>query len=208
MRTIAPSSGIEGQRTAPRRGLIKAAFSRFPTPSHGHHIDFTICCYSNGVDQPTKTTSNTAIDAIKCSKKEKMKNTNRDLLLDLAAKFPDIKKLPHFPTILERMPDDAAIAIMDAEFEASMAAIDELLTNSSLEDIGETVSDIPPQSSTPIVTPSPYITGTQHISIRLRGMIVAAFKARALATGTKYQTLINRTLQSAVASWVIPGSHL
>jgi len=61
--------------------------------------------------------------------------------------------------------------------------------------------------SKPTAPAKPHVTsgsvnGTKPISIRVPNRIIRAFKARAAATGTSYQTLMNRALKSAADGFV------
>jgi hypothetical protein len=49
--------------------------------------------------------------------------------------------------------------------------------------------------------PEPSVSGTRKISIRLPHYLLARLRREAARTGTKYQTLIARTLRTASAAW-------
>lgn len=64
----------------------------------------------------------------------------------------------------------------------------------------------PPEGST--ISKGVPMCGTQRITIRVPRRVLAAFRARAKSSGTRYQTLIVRTLQSTVSGWATPAPHL
>lgn len=53
------------------------------------------------------------------------------------------------------------------------------------------------------VDPAVPITGTRKVTIRIPNRIIALCKGRARLTGTKYQTLIIRILNTASREWAI-----
>jgi len=67
------------------------------------------------------------------------------------------------------------------------------------------IAALPPPDITPDTTaaptPAPSATKTRRISLRVPAALLTRYQNRARLTGTRYQTLINRVLKSAAASW-------
>lgn len=59
----------------------------------------------------------------------------------------------------------------------------------------------PPASSDPAPSPEPLLTGTKKITIRLPNRLLAAYRTQAKRSGTRYQTLMVRTLNTASRDW-------
>lgn len=127
-----------------------------------------------------------------------MKNTNKAFLRDLASRFPDIEKIPQIQNIVDRVLDDATLAVMEAEFDADMEATGELIIDDGVEDLE---SAMPSASTAPSPAPAPCRTGTQHISIRIPVAVLTACKMQAHKRCLGYQTLINRILKQATSEW-------
>lgn len=127
-----------------------------------------------------------------------MHNKTQLDLQEMIEKFPALQKLPELQVMVDRMPADHELAAMTAQFEADMAAV-------LMEEIIFDFSDIDAAGSdtAKIVhpVPAPSATKSQRTTIRIPGAVLAGFKAQALATGTRYQTLMIRTLRTASASW-------
>ena len=112
---------------------------------------------------------------------------------------------------LRRWRERRAAQIQEVTHQGSQTAFEADLKASSTLEIDLSCEDFDP---TELITPVPATsmtaplcaTGSRHISIRVPARLLAAYKAR--ATGTKYQTLIIRTLKSEMASWDIAESPL
>lgn len=98
-----------------------------------------------------------------------------------------------------------AVADLPVEFtDIEVQAMDEELTEetqrSLLFDFDTAPAPEPRDSGSAAVT-TQVPSKSQHTTIRIPAPVLAALKARAKATGTKYQTLLIRTLKAASASW-------
>lgn len=117
-----------------------------------------------------------------------------------------IPGLPNLDFMLERMPSDEefqktlaeSYADIEAEFQAGMM-------NLELDDIGATS---PGAHEAHRAVPSPCLTKSKRISLRVPEPVLAACRAQAKKKGLKYQTLINRTLRAAMTGWATPAPHV
>jgi predicted DNA binding CopG/RHH family protein len=122
-------------------------------------------------------------------------------MLMMMAKIPGLSGLD-IP--IERLPTDAEfsaisadlMAAMDAEFQA------EIVFDYDAIDAKRAMNDAALRSMLPVD-----LSSSKRITVRIPTKVLAAVRVRAKATGTKYQTLLNRTLSSAVAGWEVPASH-
>ena len=60
---------------------------------------------------------------------------------------------------------------------------------------------LPPTPVLGAAAPAVAVTGTRKVTIRIPNRIVASCRAKAARTGTRYQTLIVRTLNAATRAW-------
>lgn len=119
-------------------------------------------------------------------------------ILNAMAKIPGVRDLD-IP--VEDIPDAAEFDALTAKFHAYLDASLQAGWGLDLDDIAE----MPPSAREVPGPVSPTSAAKSHrTTIRIPGSVVAACRARALATGTKYQTVIIRTLKTASAGWVIP----
>ena len=107
-----------------------------------------------------------------------------------------VTNLSESPLELAKMDEEAAAfdAFLDKEYQATQALLDlrsNLVLNFDLAPVPTPViSDaLPPTAQV--------LTGTRKITIRLPNRLLAAYKTQAERTGTRYQTLITRTLNTA-----------
>lgn len=136
-----------------------------------------------------------------------MKNKNDDFMRELMQKMSRLNSKSVMADLMKRAPDDPeAVAKMLADVEANLGGLGELEVD--LETDGDDVTALPPYSAPTHKPAASCATGTKHTTIRLSNRVRAAFEVRARATGIGYQTLINRTLKAAMASWDTPGSPL
>lgn len=141
-----------------------------------------------------------------------MKTKNEDFLTELMSKMSKLNNKSVAADLMARAPDDTvAVEKMLAETVAELDTMNEEL-DMELDIEDADMMELPPcDAPAPAAAsrPTPHsVTGSEHITIRLCSRVLAAYRMRARATGTKYQTLINRTLLSSMASWKTPGSHL
>ena len=136
------------------------------------------------------------------------KNEEQDMhneklrLLEMLANIPGIGGLD-IP--IERLPTDAEFSAMcsemtaklDAEFQA------EIVFDYDAIDAKRAANDASMRSREPVD-----LSSSKRVTVRVPSKVLAAIRARAKASGTKYQTLLNRTLKSAVAAWEPLPSHL
>lgn len=87
------------------------------------------------------------------------------------------------------MDDLQHTSFLDIEFDTSPLQIEPLQLAAA--PTVAMAAHIPPQT----------LTGTQKISIRVPAVILAAFKARARATGSLYQSQIIKALSATVRAW-------
>lgn len=139
-------------------------------------------------------------------KENKMKNTNREFLLDAIADFPELKNLPHMDELIARQIDDATFAPMEAAFMAEMDAHNPKASDLVYE-AAAAIKATPDKApaTTPAPTPS---SKTRPITIRVSGAVIDAYRGRAREKGTAYQTLINRILKMALLTWPISVAPL
>ena len=128
-----------------------------------------------------------------------MKNTNRDVLLDMKSKYRELSSIPLLDEIIARQVDDATMAQMESEFMAELELSD-------LEELDLTTEVVtrkapPARKASASAAMPPPSTKTKLVSIRLPGVILSALRLQAMAKGTGYQTLINRELALAVKRW-------
>ena len=101
---------------------------------------------------------------------------------------------------LSELPADFDFEVPEIQFDVGIMSPmkDEIALD--LDDDYEPTSPLPSRSPT---SPLPTVStrGSRKISIRVPNRIVDALKAKAKASGTKYQTLINRALKAAAAAW-------
>lgn len=121
-------------------------------------------------------------------------------LLALMAKIPGLRDL-NIPIM--DLPSEAEFAEslewMDAKFNADFSkGFDIVLSDVKSAAPGEGFSH-PAEE---------YMSGSQRITIRIPSRVLKALKTRAKSKCIKYQTLINRTLQSAVKEWESSSSHV
>lgn len=117
-----------------------------------------------------------------------------------------IPGLPNLDFMLERLPSDEefektlaeSYAEIEAEFQAGIINLDR-------DDIDAT-SPGAHEAHRPV--PSPCLTKSKRISIRVPGPVLAACRTQAKKKGLKYQTLINRTLRAAMTGWATPAPHV
>jgi predicted DNA binding CopG/RHH family protein len=86
----------------------------------------------------------------------------------------------------------------------AMAMADEPLPefNVDLSDLDYDLNAITPPPAKPVTTPvTPACSGRKKISLRLPYSVLKAFSDKAEATGTRYQTLITKTLKDASSGW-------
>lgn len=95
---------------------------------------------------------------------------------------------------------DLPVEFTDIEVQAMDEELAEETQRSLLFDFG-TVPAPENKDSAPVTVTTPVPSRTQHTTIRLPAPVLAAYKAKARATGTKYQTLIVRTLRAVSTSW-------
>lgn len=116
-------------------------------------------------------------------------------ILNAMAKIPGLRDLD-IP--VEDIPDAAEFEAMNIELHAQLDAILQAELELNLDDMPE----MPPSTheTRPPISPTCAVK-SHRTTIRIPGPVLTACKARALATGTKYQTLIIRTLKTASASW-------
>jgi predicted DNA binding CopG/RHH family protein len=120
-----------------------------------------------------------------------------------SAKIPG---LPNLDFVVAGMPSDEeftktlaeSAADIEAEFQAGLLNLD-------LNDIGASAPGAY-EGHRPV--PSPCLTKSKRISLRVPSPVLAACRAQAKLRGTKYQTFINRMLREAAASWVAPDPHV
>jgi uncharacterized protein (DUF4415 family) len=108
------------------------------------------------------------------------------------AKIPGLRSLV-IP--VENIPDDAEFEALHAEFDAQMELEHQAL--SAFNPAANVPTSTP--ESEPRATPAaPTSTRpSQQTTIRIPTVVLAAYKAKARATGTPYQTLMNRALRAA-----------
>jgi uncharacterized protein (DUF4415 family) len=136
---------------------------------------------------------------IEIEKRIKMKNTNREFLLDAIKDFPELKNLPHMDELIAHQLDDATLARLEAEFEAEMDANPP--KDSDLFREANNAS-MPAPRKTPAAAPAPTPSSkTRPITIRVPDAVIVAYRGRARENGTAYQTLINRILKIALLTW-------
>lgn len=136
---------------------------------------------------------------IEIEKRIKMKNTNREFLLDAIKDFPELKNLPHMDELIAHQLDDATLARLEAEFEAEMDANPP--KDSDLFREANNAS-MPAPRKTPAAAPAPTPSSkTRPITIRVPDAVIVAYRGRARENGTAYQTLINRILKTALLTW-------
>ena len=70
-----------------------------------------------------------------------------------------------------------------------------------LEPIENDFDALPPSPARSAVEPGVAVTGTRKVTIRIPNRTLASCMAKAARTGTKYQTLIVRTLNTASRDW-------
>ncbi len=70
-----------------------------------------------------------------------------------------------------------------------------------LEPIEIDFDDFLPSAMRSAAEPALSVTGTRKVTIRIPNRIVASCRAKAARTGTRYQTLIVRTLNAASRAW-------
>lgn len=117
-----------------------------------------------------------------------------------------IPGLPNLDFMMAGMPSNEefqktlaeSYADIEAEFQSGMM-------NLELDDFDATATGAH-EAHRPV--PSPCLTKSKRISIRVPGPVLAACKAQAKLRGTKYQTLINRALRAAMAGWATPAPHV
>jgi uncharacterized protein (DUF4415 family) len=108
------------------------------------------------------------------------------------AKIPGLRSLV-IP--VENIPDDAEFEALYAEFDAQMALEHQAM---SAFNPGADVTTSTPGSEPKMTPPAPAATKrSQKTTIRIPAAVLAAFKAKAEATSTPYQTLMNRALRAA-----------
>jgi uncharacterized protein (DUF4415 family) len=86
----------------------------------------------------------------------------------------------------------------------AMAMVDEPLPEFHFDpsDLDYDFTAKPPPPAKPVTTPvTPACSGRKKISLRLPNAVLKAFNDRAQATGTRYQTLITKTLREASSGW-------
>ena len=116
-------------------------------------------------------------------------------ILTAMAKVPGLKDLS---ILVENIPDAAEFDALNAEFQADMEA-----TFAAEWELGfDEVHEIPARIDlAPLADHAVHGTKSQRTTIRIPGAVRAAFKARALAMGTRYQTLMIRELRAASERW-------
>ncbi len=98
------------------------------------------------------------------------------------------------------------LAILDLAMEASHLELPDYIFDFDSSDID--LSALPPPLASVLgKKPVPHamtlpVSGTHPINIRVPARVVRAFKLRALATGTSYQTLMNRAMAAAAKDFV------
>ena len=76
-----------------------------------------------------------------------------------------------------------------------------------LEPLEMDFDTLPPTSVRSAAEPGVPVTGTRKITIRIPNRILASCRAKAHRTGTRYQTLIVRTLNTASTGWDTQGGY-
>ena len=124
------------------------------------------------------------------------------LLLEMLANVPGIGGLD-IP--IEKLPTDAEFSAMCSEMNAKLDAEfrAEIEFDYDAIDAKRATNDAVMRSML-----SADLSSSKRITIRVPSKVLAAIRARAKASGTKYQTLLNRTLKSAVTGWETCPSHL
>lgn len=99
-----------------------------------------------------------------------------------------------------------------ADFEVPEMAFDSDLLASLDDEIAFDPDDdyapTSPCTSGPSTSLAPVVSapGTKPISLRVENRILDVFKAKAKASGTKYQTLIGRALKATAAAWTMEAA--
>lgn len=127
-----------------------------------------------------------------------MHNETQLDLIEMITRFPALQKLPALRDMVDRMPDDHELAAMTAQFDADMDASIKDSIDFDFSSI-DAAGDCTPEA--PLSVTALSAAKSQHTTIRLPAPVLAALKARAKATGTRYQTLLVRTLKAASTSW-------
>lgn len=120
-----------------------------------------------------------------------MSNEKLTILMAMA-KIPGLRGLV-IP--IENIPDDAEFDALCASFDAQMALEQQAMP--AFNPAADVTASTP--GSEPKMTPPapPTTRPSQKTTIRIPTVVLAAYKAKAKATGTPYQTLMNRALRAA-----------
>lgn len=134
----------------------------------------------------------------------------KKLLRDAMKTIPELKEIPGFRALLDRLPARIDFKADCADFEAIINAdiaaglYDEF--DASL-DMDCDVNGLPPAPTRDEKGPRPSTPSVSDrsrlIAIRIPSSTLSAVKAQAKQKGVKYQTLINRMLKACVDSWKV-----
>ena len=126
-----------------------------------------------------------------------MKNEKLNLLMMMG----NIPGLAGLDIPIERLPSDAEFSAMCAEVSAAVDAEfhTEVVFDYDAIDAKRALNDAALRLLQPVD-----LSSSKRITVRVPTKVLTAIKARAKSTGTRYQTLLNRTLRSAVAGWEVP----
>ncbi len=121
-------------------------------------------------------------------------HTKKVEVLEAMAKIPELRDLD-LP--IERMPDEAEFKRdINYQFENLQIDFDELFSENW--EVPELPKSIVSEAELAPVRPP---CKSRHTTIRIPGTVLTALYAKADELGIGYQTLIIRTLRSAIASW-------
>lgn len=126
-----------------------------------------------------------------------MQNEKLNLLM-MMAKIPGLAGLD-IP--IESLPTDAEFLALSDEMMAAVNAEfhTEVVFDYDAIDAKRAANDAALRLMQPVD-----LSSSKRITVRVPTKVLTAIKVRAKATGTRYQTLLNRTLRSAVAGWEVP----
>ena len=136
------------------------------------------------------------------------KSESKSALLRAIARYPRFEIIRD---LVEDMPTDAEMA---AQSDVFVAALEAAMKSPECDilpppdfDLDFIDTPVTTKSSSahaaPKVAPAPCTDRSNRITIRIPGSVLAAIKAQARLKCVPYQTLINRTLRSAVAGWKV-----
>lgn len=130
--------------------------------------------------------------------------------LEILAAMAGIKGLEGLDIPVESLPDDKELAAasavfmasLDAEFEAMTSALQSEMTPP--DEVVMVSGEGPANAKSSVADsplPVPSMARSRRTTIRIPAPVLRAYKDKAASVGMGYQTLIIRTLKSAMKTW-------